>query len=63
MPPTTMQFLFLMSILEACKKNALIRQRLHRGQVEIEEQYHSLIPVTLDGSSRESFFLGRIIMI
>lgn len=37
------------------KKNALIRQKLHREQVETTEQYYSLIPVTLDCSSRVIF--------
>lgn len=46
-------FYFLDGFWKTVKKNALIRQKLHREQVETEEyasirQYHSLIPVTLD---------------
>lgn len=61
-------FIFDKDFWKTVKRNTLIRQKLHRGQVETEEyasirQYHSLIPATLDCSSRESFCLGRIIMI
>lgn len=56
-------FLFLILILEDCKRRTCLFGRSCIGEHASMKQYHSTIPVASYYSSSEPFLLGKIIMI